>query len=205
MDDPEPEPPKETLSREEIRLLADIATRPLSTTVSRFQRLNLSRRRGNAMRQHLADAGIIEAVPLATRSGQVVLNQLTDHGRTTCESVGMDPGPVPRASLEHQYWVMKVAEQFEKKGYETTLEHPVPGDGTIDLLAERPGERIAIEVETGKSDIKENLAKLQSAGFDRVVFVATSPAAVTACHKAFSSESLGVSGRLEIMTWLDLG
>jgi hypothetical protein len=67
-----PDPPKETLSREEIRLLADIAARPLSTTVSRYQRLNLSRRRGNAIRQSLAAAGVIEAVPLATRSGQVV-------------------------------------------------------------------------------------------------------------------------------------
>jgi hypothetical protein len=43
----------------------------------------------NAMRQHLADAGIIEAVPLATRSRQVVLNQLTDHGRSVCESMGI--------------------------------------------------------------------------------------------------------------------
>ena len=204
MDDSAPVPPKETLSREEIRLLADIATRPLSTTVSRYQRLNLSRRRGNAMRQHLADAGIIEAVPLATRSGQVVLNQLTDHGRTACESLGIDPGPVLRASLEHQYWVMKVAEQFEKKGYETTLEHPVPGDGNIDLLAERPGERIAIEVETGKSDIKENLAKLRNAGFDRVIFVATSPTAVGACQRVIQAAGPVSDPSVTLLTWLDL-
>ncbi len=152
------EPPKETFSREEIRLLADIAARPLSTTVFRYQRLNLSRRRGNAMRQHLADAGVIEAVPIATRSGQVVLNQLTNHGRSVCESIGIDPGPVPRASLEHLYWVMKVTEHFEKQGYEVTAEHAIPGDGAVDLLAERPGERVAIEVETGKSDIKANFA-----------------------------------------------
>ena len=198
------EPPQETLSREEIRLLADIAARPLSTTVSRYQRLNLSRRRGNAMRQHLADAGIIEAVPLATRSGQVVLNQLTDHGRSVCESVGIDPGPVPRASLEHQYWVMKVSGQFEKRGYEVTAEHPIPGDGTVDLLAVRPGERVAIEVETGKSDIKENLAKLRNAGLDRVVFVATSPAAVSACQRVIQNLGPERGPSVELMTWLDV-
>jgi len=36
--------------REEIRFLTDVAIRPLSTTVSRYHRLNLSRRRGNAIR-----------------------------------------------------------------------------------------------------------------------------------------------------------
>ena len=61
------------MSREEIRFLADVAARPLSTTVSRYQRLNLSRRRGNAIRQSLSSAGIIEAVQIATRSGQIVL------------------------------------------------------------------------------------------------------------------------------------
>ena len=72
-------PPK--LTREAIRFLADVAARPLSTTVARYQRLNLSRRRGNAIRQQLASAAVIEAVALATRWGQVVLYQLTDHGR----------------------------------------------------------------------------------------------------------------------------
>ncbi len=200
-----PDPPKETLSREEIRLLTDIAARPLSTTVSRYQRLNLSRRRGNAIRQHLAAAGVIEAVPLATRSGQVVLYQLTEPGRAACTALGIDPGPVPRASLEHQYWVMKIAEHFEKQSYEMTAEHPVPGDGAVDLLAERPGERVAIEVETGKSDIKANLAKLKNAGFDRVVMVATSPSAVSACQRALDKSGSDKSLPVELMTWLDVG
>lgn len=199
-----PEPPKEKLSREEIRLLADIAIRPLSTTVSRYQRLNLSRRRGNAIRQHLADTGAIEAVPIATRSGQVVLNQLTDNGRIFCESIGIDPGPRPRASLEHSYWVMKVSEHFEKHNFEVKSEHPVPG-GAVDILAERPGERIAVEVETGKSDIKANLDKLRGAGFDRVIFVATSPAAVSACQRVIAESGLNSSPAAELMTWLDIG
>lgn len=66
-------PPSKNLSREEIRFLADIVAKPLSTTVSRYHRLNLSRRRGNAVREALTSAGIIERVTIATRSGQVVL------------------------------------------------------------------------------------------------------------------------------------
>jgi len=193
------------MSSEEIRFLADAATRPLSTTVSRYQRLHLSRRRGNAIRQHLSDAGIIEAVPIATRSGQVILYQLTDFGRTVCSSVQIDPGPPPRATLEHAFWARRATEYFQKKGFEVTQEHFVDGNGHVDLLAERPGERIAIEVETGKSDIAGNIEKVQDVGFDRVVLVATSPAAVGACQKTLT-DLHDDTGKLavELLTWLDV-
>ena len=52
--DSENQPPVKAMTREAIRFLSDVAARPLSTTVSRYQRLNLSRRRGNAIRQSLA-------------------------------------------------------------------------------------------------------------------------------------------------------
>jgi hypothetical protein len=181
-----------------------VASRPLSTTVSRYQRLNLSRRRGNAIRQSLAAAGIIEAVMIATRSGQVVLCQLTDFGRTACASVGIDPGPRPRASLEHSFWVVRAAEHFEAKGYAVTREHVIKGNGAIDLLAERPGERIAVEVETGKSDIEANLAKMKKGDFDRVVLLATSPEAVTLCQKAIAGREGAGSPPIDLMTWLDI-
>lgn len=192
------------MSREEIRFLADVAARPLSTTVSRYQRLNLSRRRGNAIRQHLAEAGIIEPVPIATRSGQVVLYQLADVGRSVCASVGVDPAPRPRESLEHRYWVKKTADCFENKGYDVTREHHIEGNGAVDLLAERPGERVAVEIETGKSDIKANLTKIRNAGFDRGVLVATSPTAAGACQKAVEAAGREQKPAVELLTWLDV-
>lgn len=198
------EPPPEPLSREAIRFLADVAARPLSTTVSRYQRLHLSRRRGNAIRRDLLSAEIIEAVPIATRSGQVVLYQLTDHGRALASSVGVNPGPPLRASLEHTFWARKVAKTFEREGYEVTLEQPVPGDGFVDVAAERPGERVAIEIETGKSDIKANLRNALVADFDRVVLVATSPTATTPCQRAIEHLPDDQAASVELMTWLDV-
>lgn len=203
--DPKILPPPEPLSREEIRFLSDIADRPLSTTVSRYQRLNLSRRRGNAIRQSLQSAGLIDAVPIATRSGQVVLCELTDHGRAVADARGFDSGPPSRAGLEHRYWVSRIAENFERQGYEVAIEHHIPGDGHVDLAAARPGERVAIEVETGKSDITANLDKLRGAGFDRILLVATSPSAVSACQKALHSCTDAHPCPIELMTWLDVG
>ncbi|MEN6425871.1 MAG: DUF87 domain-containing protein [Phycisphaerales bacterium] len=191
------------MSREEIRFLADVVGRPLSTTVSRYQRLHLSRRRGNAIRLHLVSCGIVEAVAIATRSGQVVLYQLTDLGRTVCSAAGLDPGPRPRESIEHSFWVHRATRFFESKGYAVSCEHAVQGNGAIDLLAERHGERIAIEVETGKSDVKNNLDKIKNAGFDRIILVATSPEAVGTCTKAIDSNR-DVGGPIEQWNWLDI-
>jgi len=202
--DSKPGPPCGKMNREEIRFLSDVAARPLSTTVSRYQRLHISRRRGNAIRQSLASAGIIEAVTIATRSGQVVLYRLTDLGRTVCSSVGIELGPRPRESLEHSFWVNRAARYFEKKSYDVVCEHPVKGNGAIDILAQGPGERIAVEVETGKSNVKKNLLKVKDAGFDRVILIATSPAAVAACRKVADSLKSGKS-RVEQLTWLDIG
>lgn len=184
--------------------MADLAARPLSTTVSRYQRLHLSRRKGNAIRQDLSKAGLIEAVAIRTKSGQVVLYRLTDHGRVVCKNEGIDPGSAPRASLEHRYWVDRAARHFEDRGYEVTRECAIPGDGLVDLVATRPGETVAIEVETGKSDIAGNLKKLDGAGFDRITVLATSPSAVTACHTSIEARGASESAQVELLTWLDV-
>ena len=63
---------------------------------------------------------LIEAVTIATRSGQVVLYQLTEDGRAVCESEQIDPGPRHRESLKHRYWVRKSSQYYEKKGYDVT-------------------------------------------------------------------------------------
>ena len=197
-------PPSHSLNRQEIGFLYDVAVHPLSTTVSRYQRLTLSRRKGNAVRQSLLAGKLIEPVAIATRSGQVVLYQLTDAGRTVCLAHQIDPGPVPRESLEHRWWIRKTRDYFEKKEYEVTLEHPIKGNGAIDLLAIKPGEKIAIEVETGKSDIKQNLLHMKKKEFDKLIMIATSPSAVSACQKAMDAVDKKHLPILELWTWLDV-
>ena len=145
---------------------------------------------------------MLERITVATRCGQVVLFQLTDAGRTFCPSIGIDAGPKPRESLEHMFWVDRAARYFEREGYEVAREHPVKGNGAVDILAQRPGEKIAVEIETGKSDTKENLTKIAHADFDRIVLVATSPAGSEACQKAMASVTGGPP--VQLLTWLDV-
>ena len=72
-------------------------------------------------------------------------------GRSVCASGNIDPGPRPRESLEHQFWINNAAKHFEKEGYEVR-EHPVKGNGAVDILATKPGHTVVVEVETGKSN-----------------------------------------------------
>lgn len=202
--DSKSKPPGKKISREEIRFLTDVAHRPTSTTVSRYQRLNLSRRRGNAIRLSLSTAGIIEAVSIPTRSGQVMLNQLTDSGKKVCDYLNIDPGPILQQSLEHRYWVKQAKRYFENQGYDLIIEHPIKGNRAVDLFAQKNDEKVAIEVETGKSDIIANLEKSKDAGFDRIVLVTTSPAAISACQKAIETVKPGKDCEFEILNWLDI-
>ena len=95
------------------------------------------------------------------------------------------------------------AQKFEKQGYKVNFEFPRES-GRVDVVACKDEERIAIEIETGKSNIKENLNKIKDAGFDRIVLVATSPAAVSACQKAVDSTERAQSPAVELITWLDI-
>ena len=195
-------PPKKKLSQEAMHFLQDITAQQLSTTVARYHRLHLSRRRGDAVRRYLIDNGFVEPVRIATRTGQVVLYQLTKTGRELCTTLQIDPGPYLRESLEHRYWVKKAADYYKGKGYEITFEHPVKDNGMIDILAQRVGERIAIEVETGKSSTLTNLKNAKKAKVDKLVFVATSPSAVSVCQKTIQKNGQDIS--IELLTWLDI-
>ena len=53
------------------------------------------------------------------------------------------------------------------------------GDGkAVDLVAAKDGKKIAIEIETGKSDMENNIAKCRKADFTDVIVVPTRNTAV---------------------------
>lgn len=207
---PETDPPLEInvsipkLNREELRFLTDVASKPLSTTVVRYHRLSFSRRRGNAIRQHLEKSNIIEPVRIATRSGQVTLYQLTDSGRKLCRSAAISVESSSRESLQHRFWVNHTARYLKDQGFTTTIEHKVDGNGFIDILAERDNKKTAVEIETGKSDITQNLLKIQHTDFAEIILVAVSPEAINACQKAVSQIPSNTKIPIKMFTWLDI-
>ncbi len=63
----------------------------------------------------------------------------------------------------------------------------------------------AAEIEQAiNEDIKQNLEEVSNGDFDRVVFVATSPAAIGACQKAIKVRTVNSVPGVELLSWLDI-
>ena len=58
-----------------------------------------------------------------------------------------------------------MAEKLRIRRYTVHEEFPIGGGKTIDLVAEKGGNRIAIEIETGKSDVESKIQKCFANGF----------------------------------------
>jgi hypothetical protein len=81
------------------------------------------------------------------------LLKLTAEGHELVASWGVEVKGLPKnASLEHEYWKKLTAERYRAEGYSVEEEVPIGGGKAVDLVATKDGKRVAIEVETGKSD-----------------------------------------------------
>ncbi|MFG0252522.1 MAG: hypothetical protein ACF8NJ_06575 [Phycisphaerales bacterium JB038] len=72
-----------------------------------------------------------------------------------------------RESIAHEYWKNWYAAQLKAQGYLVQIEAPRVG-GRVDVLAEKGGKRVAVEIETGKSDADANVRNCLASGFDEV-------------------------------------
>lgn len=160
------------IGNQEKSLLIDVAKHPLSVVTERYARLGCSAHMGTKIKRRLLEMGLIEQEKVSVPNGSVTLLKVTEKGKSLLSLEGIKVKTLPKnASLEHEYYKQLVAEQYRKEGY--TVEEEVPiGDGkTVDLVASRDGKRIAIEIETGKSDVEENVRKCREAGFDYIAVV----------------------------------
>jgi hypothetical protein len=72
-------------------------------------------------------------------------------------------------------------------------------------LAQKGGREVVIEVETGKSDIQNNIEKIKKYPFDRVILMATNPTAVGKCQRAVEKAVNTQKYPVDVLTWLDIG
>jgi DNA-binding MarR family transcriptional regulator len=171
----------------ESAFLLDVAVYPFSGVVERYRRLDVSRRKGNAWKESLVAKGLIDRVEIPTRGGRITLMQPTESGRKLLAEHGHKvPDRSRWGSLEHEYWKRKVTERFTEAGYEAHQEVPV--NGFTDIIAEKAGRRVAIEIETGKSDWRANLLKNRKKGFLDIIVAATNETTRCQIEEAVSRE-----------------
>ena len=77
--------------------------------------------------------------------------------------------PATTNGSTHKYWKQRIADYYKKHGYEVEIEK----DGA-DIVVKKNDKKIAIEIETGKSNTIWNIKRNMNLGFKNIIIVATS-------------------------------
>ena len=185
------------LNEDELRFVEDVVQHPDDGVRARYLRLRLSGEKGNRLKLDLIAKGLLEAETIPVERTRKVVLRLSGLGR---ESIGLDgAGGSGRESIAHEYWKRWYARRYREQGYRVQVEAP-RGGGRVDVLAEKDGRRIAIEIETGKSDVVSNVRGCLRAGIEEVRVVPTNQEARETVERALARARLLVTGRVMIST-----
>jgi len=174
---------KSELTESELNFLISVNSKPFLTTVERYEYLEFSRRKGNAIKEALLEKNYIESEEIFSKNSRIILLKLTHKGIQLLQNKNINISHNSgNESVEHQYFkniVKNYYLQFKCKIFE---EYQVPDGSIIDLIVKKNSKNIAIEIETGKSDIVFNIDKNREK-FDRIVIVPTNYKALAKVQK----------------------
>ena len=163
-------PKLETLSPTEAIFLEDISLNPLTGVKHRYKKLGLNPRDGTALMDSLMNKRLIAGVTVERNR----LFDITMHGRDVMREHGLKlENSRVRGGVEHNYWLKKIQSALAGQ----TRVYLEKDD--IDLVAKWDETKIAVQVETGKSDIKKNIETLKNYEAGRKFMIATNPGALT--------------------------
>lgn len=180
-----------------VALLCDVFHHPDDGVDLQYQRLQVSADKGNRWKEQLTQNGLVRSDTVKSGRTRRVMLRLTSEARLLMTpSKGHDP----QASFIHEFWKRRVAKQFEAKGYSVALEASRQrGGGKMDISAARASESLAIEIETGKSDVVSNVKRDLLCGVQKVLVVATSDEALQKVEQQLARAGLLILGRVEVV------
>lgn len=169
---------KEHLTEPELAFMKDILAYPTAAIVERYTRLNLSAHTGNRTKEYLRERQLIQEFSIPNGKGAIKVLQITGDGSALLLAAGVDIRGLNFSQRlggpEHRYWVNRIADELKDRGCNVQKEYAT-GDGHfIDIVAEKNGKKIGIEVETGKSNVAHNIHKSDGSDIQTVIVIATS-------------------------------
>ena len=159
------------ITEEDKALLIDIHEHPISGIAERFARLSFSIYKGNKVKDILISQGIINSHDIPTLRGRIKYLQIAEKGNNILHNMGYSIESTRHGGPEHEYWKHRIAKFLKSRGYKVEIEKPLGGGKTIDIVAARGDENIAFEIETGKSDVVENISKSIRADITKIILV----------------------------------
>ena len=183
----------------EKQLIEDIYNYKLSGVVERYRRLKWSRRKGNEIKQSLLEKNLISTEEIPTKSGRVVILKFSKTSNlSTTQIKDTTQSDLRQGGITHEYWKMKYAEKFRQIGYQVQLETPIGEGRSVDFTAKKNNFKIAVEIETGKSDILANIKKCLSAKFDRIILVGTNEKSEEKIRQILKENKLDTISKIDV-------
>lgn len=178
-----------------MQLIQDVLDHPDDGVKARYRRLRFSGSRGHACKEWLVNGRWLETQTILVGLSRKVLLRLTTAAR---QALGLTELSQRRESLAHEYWKRFYARRFAADGHDVKLEAQRK-NGRADLVATRADIRIAIEIETGRSNAVENVRNDLRSGFNRIIVVATDESALNKVERQLAVAGLLVPRRVELV------
>jgi len=151
--------------------------------VERYRRLGLNPYQGNKLSKKLKAKKLIQYEEIKTFRGRLKIIRLT---RSAEKLLAVKSSFNSTGSFEHEFWKHKIACHLKNKGFKVIPEYSLPDGGKTDILAIKNSKTLAIEIETGKSEVAFNIIKNLNAGFDKVFSLGISEEVITRIKEQLS-------------------
>ena len=186
----------DALDQDALNVVDDVLKYQDDSLRVRYKRLRLSVDKGTRLKSHLVENGVLEEQDVKVGKTRKILLRVTPAARAKL-SLTANLG---RGSLTHEYWKRFYAERLKGEGYNVELESPRENQaGRVDVLAKKAGERIAVEIETGKSDVVSNVKQDLLSRFSSVLVVATDEGALDRVERQLARAGLIVPKRINVV------
>jgi hypothetical protein len=185
----------ESPSHLEHLLLKDIIDHPLDGVVKRYNRLGVSRRRGNHAKEGLMARGLVQAVSVATKTGKVVLLETTSTAKGVLKSAGFCSASPREGGLVHAFWKETIGAAFRERSWAITEEKAIGKGQAVDIEALRNEVSVAVEVEVGARGC-DNILRLLKHGFDWIVSFSADEAIQSRTKRDMASRHVSVNNVL---------
>lgn len=157
------------LAEHHVQFLRDVILHPYDGVNARYRRLGWSADKGHRVKRALLDKNTLAEESVTINRTRRTLLRVPAHLR---QAITNTPQEQRRESLVHEFWKHAYAEQYRSQGYHVTIEAP-RHQGRMDILARNSTESVAIEIETGKSDVAQNVHQDLASGATRIIVIAT--------------------------------
>ena len=157
------------LNDDAFRLFIDILPFPADGVKVRYKRLNISAGSGNRLKEFLLNQGWLESQTIDLGQTRKTCLRLT---KQATDALNLGDTAPQHGSIVHEYWKQYYAQRFSEQGYQVSMEVPRIS-GRVDVVARKDNQKIAVEIETDKSNFLRNIKQDLAARYGKIIIVAT--------------------------------